>query len=148
MTTLINEIVINAPMEKIWEALSVTDNLEKFDPSVKKSVCISKEKSGLNAKRKVDMLDGKNWFEEKVTEFKPNESLKYQLTNCSFPINGLTHSYSFENLGTNIMVKQVMQYSVKFGVMGKVLDSLMIRKQTNSGVKQFLNGLKEYTEKN
>lgn len=148
MTTLNNEIVINAPIEKIWEALSVTDNLEKFDPTVKKSVCITNEKSGLNAKRKVDMLDGKNWFEEMVTEFKPNESLKYQLTDCSFPINGLTHSYTFEKLGNNIKVKQVMQYSVKYGVIGKILDSLMIRKQTDSGVKKFFDGLKEYAEKN
>jgi ribosome-associated toxin RatA of RatAB toxin-antitoxin module len=148
MTTLNNEIVINAPLEKIWEALSVIDNLEKFDPTVKKSTCITLEKSGLHAKRKVDMLDGKNWFEEKVTEFKPNESLKYQLTDCSFPINGLTHSYTFEKLGNNIKVKQVMQYTVKFGVVGKLLDSLMIRKQTNSGVIKFFAGLNEYAEKN
>ena len=148
MTTLNNEIIINAPIEKIWEALSVIDNLDKFDPTVKKSTCITNQKSGLNAKRKVDMLDGKNWFEEKVTEFKPKESLKYQLTDCSFPINGLTHSYTFEKLGNNIKVKQVMQYTVKFGVVGKILDSLMIRKQTNSGVIKFFAGLKEYVEKN
>ena len=148
MTTLHNEITINAPIEKIWEALSSIENLDKFDPTVKKSTAISSEKNGLGAKRKVDMLDGKNWFEEKVTVFKTNEALTYQLTDCSFPINGLKHSYSFEKSVSQTKVKQVMEYSVKFGLLGKLLDSLMIRKQTSSGIKKFFNGLKEYAEKN
>lgn len=147
MTTLNNEITINASIEKIWEALSVIDNLDKFDPTVKKSTAVTDSKSGLNAKRKVDMLDGKNWFEEKVIEFKPNEALTYQLTDCSFPINGLKHSYTFEKIGNQIKVKQVMQYTVKFGLIGKLMDSLMIRKQTSGGIQKFFAGLKEYAEK-
>ena len=148
MTTLHNEITINAPIEKIWEALSSLENLDKFDPTVKKSTVLSTEKSGLGAKRKVDMLDGKNWFEEKVTVFKPNEALTYQLTDCSFPIKGLQHSYSFEKIGNQTKVKQVMQYTVKFGLLGKLLDAMMIRKQTENGIKKFFAGLKSYAENN
>lgn len=148
MATLNNEITINAPLEKIWEALSVVENLEKFDPTVKKSVAITDITYGLNAQRKVDMLDGKNWFVEKITEYKPNEYLKYQLTDCSFPIRGLTHSYTFEKNGSRTRVKQVMQYTVKFGILGKLLDGLMIRKQTTGGIRKFFTGLKEYAETN
>ena len=148
MAILYNEITINASIEKIWEALSSIENLDKFDPTVKKSTAITQEKSGIGSKRKVDMLDGKNWFEEKITLFKINEALVYQLTDCSFPINGLKHSYSFEKIGKQTKVKQVMEYTVKFGVLGKILDRLMIRKQTSSGIAKFFNGLKEYAEKN
>lgn len=121
MTTLKNEITIDAPIEKIWEALSVIENLDKFDPTVKKATAITNNKSGLNAKRKVDMLDGKNWFEEKVTKYEPNNALTYQLTDCSFPIDGLAHSYTVEKIGNQIKVKQVMQYKVKFGILGKLM---------------------------
>ena len=93
------------------------------------------------------MKDGKNWFEEKVTEFRLNEALTYQLTDCSFPINGLTHSYTFEKAETQIKVKQIMHYTVKFGLLGKILDRIMIRKQTNSGIQKFFVGLKNYAEK-
>ncbi|MEN9523559.1 MAG: hypothetical protein RL065_1936 [Bacteroidota bacterium] len=148
MTTLHNEVLIDAPIEKIWNALANIDNLDKFDPTVKKSTVLTPEKSGMGAKRKVDMLDGKNWFEEKVTDFKPNETLAFQLTNCSFPIDGLKHSYSFEKVGNQTKVKQVMEYKVKFGFFGKLMDSLMIRKQTDGGIKKFMGGLKSFTEKN
>ena len=146
MATLRNEITINAPVEKIWEALTDIERLDKFDPTVKKSTAVTPEKSGIGAKRKVDMLDGKNWFEEEVTVFKTNEALTYQLTDCSFPIKGLKHSYSFEKTGNQTKVKQVMEYTVKFGLLGKLLDSLMIRKKTNDGIKKFFAGLKSYAE--
>ncbi|MGB3076660.1 MAG: SRPBCC family protein [Chitinophagales bacterium] len=148
MATIYNEIIINAPVEKIWEVLANIEMLERYDPTVKKSIALSENKSGLNAKRKVLMLDNKNWFDEKVTVFKPAEVLTYQLTDCSFPIKGLQHSYSFEKIGNQTKVKQVMHYTVKFGLLGKLLDAVMIRKQSDSGIKKFFDGLKSYAETN
>ena len=147
-TILQNEILINAPIEKIWEALSNIEELDKFDPTVKKSTALTPKKNGIGATRKVVMKDGKNWFEDEVIEFEPNKSLTYQLSNCSFPVSGLKHSYSFEETGSCVKVKQIMQYRVKFGLLGKIMDSLMIRKQTKDGIKKFFEGLKSYLERN
>ena len=146
MTTLYNEITINAPIEKIWEALSNIEALEKFDPTVKKSTAISPAKNGIDSKRKVTMQDGKNWFEEQCTVWKQNQALTYELTACSFPVHKLKHSYNFEKTGTHIKVKQVMAYQIKFGFFGKILDALVIRKQSDTGVKRFFAGLKKYSE--
>lgn len=146
MATIHNEITVNASIDKVWTMLTDLELLDKYDPTVKKSTLLSSEKTGIGAKRKVHMLDGKNWFDEKVTVFKPNESLTYQLTDCSFPIKGLQHSYGFEKIGNQTKVKQVMQYTVKFGLLGKLLDSLVIRKQSDKGIKKFFSGLKSYVE--
>ena len=146
MATIHNEITVNVSIDKVWTMLTNLELLDKFDPTVKKSTLISSEKTGIGAKRKVNMLDGKNWFDEKITVFKPNEALTYQLTDCSFPIKGLQHSYTFEKIGNQTKVKQVMEYTVKFGLLGKILDSLMIRKQSDSGIKKFFAGLKSFAE--
>ena len=148
MATIHNEITINASVDKVWAMLTDLELLDQYDPTVKKSTLVSNEKTGLGAKRKVLMLDGKNWFDEKVTAFKVNEALTYQLTDCSFPIKGLQHSYSFEEIGNQTKVKQVMKYTVKFGLLGKLLDAIMIRKQSDTGIKKFFSGLKSYAEKN
>ncbi|HXS36212.1 MAG TPA: SRPBCC family protein [Flavipsychrobacter sp.] len=148
MTTLKNEIAINAPVDKIWAVLSDLALLEKYDPTVLKSELISVEKSGIGAKRKVYMKDGKNWFEEKITIWQPNQTLTIQLTNCTFPIKGLRHSYSFSSSGDNTIVKQVMEYEVKFGLLGKLMNWMMIKKQSDRGVKLFMDGLKKIVEKN
>lgn len=148
MATLRNEITVNASIDKIWTILTDLELLEQYDPTVKKSILVSPEKTGIGAKRKVLMLDGKNWFDEKITVFKPNQALTYQLTDCSFPIAGLKHSYNFEKVGNQTKVKQVMEYTVKFGLLGKLLDNWMIRKQSDTGIKKFFAGLKSYAENN
>jgi ligand-binding SRPBCC domain-containing protein len=146
MTILRNEIIIDAPMEKIWASLSNIEELARYDPTVASSGALTPQRSGLDAKRKVTMKDGKNWFEEKVTQWVPNKALTYELTACSFPINRLLHSYSFEKIGSRIKVKQVMEYEVKFGWLGRVLNKLVIQKQSDAGVKKFMSGLKKYAE--
>jgi ligand-binding SRPBCC domain-containing protein len=146
MATLRNEIVINAPIEKIWASLSGIEELEKYDPTVARSWALTTLKSGVGAARKVEMKDGKNWFEERVTRWIPNQALAYELTACSFPVQGLSHTYSFEPAGQGIRVRQIMEYRVKFGLLGRVLDALMIRKRSDAGIKQFMQGLKTYTE--
>ncbi len=147
MATIRNEIIISASIEKIWQALSEIDWLEKYDPTVKKSTALTPLKSGIGAKRRVEMLDGKSWFEESVTEFKVNEALTYELTACSFPVHKLKHRYRFEIVGGQAKVKQTMDYTVKFGLLGKVLDALMIRRQSDNGIKKFFAGLKAFAER-
>lgn len=148
MTTLINEITVNAPIEKVFQALAVMEGLEKLDPNVKKSNALSQITSGLGAKRRVDMKDGKNWFEEKVTNYRPNESITYELTACSFPVQALKYTYTVERAGNQTKVRQEMAYQIKFGLFGKILDRLMIRKQYNQGIQGFFTGLKSSFEKN
>ena len=147
MSTLINSITIDAPIDRIWSILTDLELLDKTDPTVKKATLISEIKTGLHAKRKVLMQDGKNWFDEMITVFNPNEKLVYQLTDCSFPIKGLKHTYSFEIIGNQTKVQQVMEYTVKFGILGVLMDKMMIGKQFNSGINKFLTGLKNYAEK-
>jgi ligand-binding SRPBCC domain-containing protein len=147
MATIHNEIIIKAPAEKIWSVLATPDLLEKYDPTVSKSSLISDVKTNRGAKRKVEMRDGKNWFEEVITVCQPAESLTHELTACSFPVHKLKHSYSFQNLDGQTKVQQIMEYTVKFGIFGKIMDLLIIRKQSDNGVKKFFAGLKSYIEK-
>lgn len=148
MATIRNEILIQGPIEKIWAILTNLELLEKYDPTVKRSRLISSQKTNVGAARRVDMLDGKNWFEESLTVFESNESLTFELTACSFPVHKLKHSYSFEQINGKVRVRQVMAYKVKFGLLGKLMDAFIVRRQSDAGVKKFLAGLKSYTENN
>lgn len=85
---------------------------------------------------------------EKISDFALMKKLSYQLTDCTFSIKGLKHTYSFKVEGNNVKVQQTMEYEVKFEILGKLTDSMMIRKQFDSGIKKFFGGLKSYSEKN
>jgi ribosome-associated toxin RatA of RatAB toxin-antitoxin module len=148
MTRLKNQITIKAPLTKIWSILADLEALGKYDPTISACTALTGVKSGIGARRKVLMKDGKNWFEEKVTEWQPNESLTYTLTDCSFPITGLAHRYTFLESNNATTVIQAMEYTVKFGLLGSLLDVLMIKRQTSEGIQKFLQGLKHFAEEN
>lgn len=117
-----------------------------FDPTVKKSTATTNIKSGVGAGRKVDMLDGKNWFEETCTVSETHKALSFELTACSFPVHKLKHNYSFQKMGNKIKVSQEMNYQMKFGLLGKLMGT-MLKPKWNKGINEFLGGLKEHTEK-
>lgn len=78
--------------------------------------------------------------------YSPNEALSYELTACSFPVHKLKHSYRFQKLGEDTKVIQIMEYRMKFGVLGRLLDVLVIRRKSDAGIKKFFAGLKSYVE--
>ncbi|MFI1770361.1 SRPBCC family protein [Thalassobellus citreus] len=148
MTTLKNEIIINAPIEKIWEELSALDRLALYDPAVKESNVLTQNKKGKGAKRKVEMNDGKNWFEETCTIYEENIDLKYELNACSFPVHSLFHRYNFEKIHDNkYKVTQTQSYKMKYGLLGNLLG-LAIKSKWNKGINDFLQGLKKISEQN
>ena len=148
MTTLKNEIIINAPIEKIWKELSSLDRLALYDPGAKESKVLTQNKKGEGAKRRVEMNDGKNWFEETCTVYEENNDLKYELNACSFPVHNLFHSYKFEKIGEDTYkVIQTQSYQMKYGFLGNIMG-VAIKSKWNKGIRAFLQGLKTISEQN
>jgi ribosome-associated toxin RatA of RatAB toxin-antitoxin module len=146
MTTLTNTITIQAPADQIWAILTNLAELEKYDPTVAKSTVTSAKPTGCGATRKVTMKDGTHWFNEQVTAFEPAIALTFELTSCNFPIKNLSHSYSFAAEEGQTTVTQIMRYTPRYGVAGKLMDAVVIRRRSDSGVKKFFDGLKARVE--
>jgi ribosome-associated toxin RatA of RatAB toxin-antitoxin module len=148
MTTLKNEIIINAPIEKNWKELTLLDRLALYDPGAKESNVLTQNKKGEGAKRRVEMNDGKNWFEETCTVYEENSDLKYELNACSFPVHNLFHRYKFEKLNDNrYKVVQTQSYKMKYGFLGNIMG-IAIKSKWNKGIRDFLQGLKTISEQN
>ncbi len=147
MTKLENEIIIQAPIEIVWNVLSKVDELENYDPTVLRSNSTHVTTEGLGASRKVEMKDGKNWFDETCTQHHVNKSITYELTACSFPIKALKHEYELTTSDAGTTVRQIMTYQMKYGLFGRLIDTLMVKNQTQKGIGLFFDGLKSFAEK-
>jgi hypothetical protein len=62
-------------------------------------------------------------------------------------MKSLEHSYTLRKIGNQTEVSQVMKYTMKFGLFGKLLDALIGKRQSDKQIKLFFQGLKEYVEK-
>lgn len=65
---------------------------------------------------------------------------------CSFPVRHLSQAYSFELSEGPIKVRKVITYEVKYGLLCKIMDALMVRGQFDKGINLFMQGLKSYAE--
>lgn len=61
-------------------------------------------------------------------------------------MKSLVHSYTLKKMGNQTEVSQVMQYTMKFGIAGKILDFVIGKRQSDKQIKLFFKGLKEYVE--
>jgi ligand-binding SRPBCC domain-containing protein len=145
MTVLENSVHIDASPEKVWSVLSALDALDRYDPGVKKSEIVSPSREGLGSARKCDLTPG-GWFKEKVSDWQPHEAIAFELFECTLPVKRLKHSYTLTPDDGGTLVRQRMEYSLKFGPVGNLLDALLVRKKWDAGVKGFFAGLKRYVE--
>ena len=146
MTVLQNSIHIDAPPDKVWAVLASLDSLQNYDPGVKSSEIISPASEGPGAARRCDLKPG-GWFKERVAEWKPGEALAFELFECSLPVKNLRHSYTLQPEAGGTLVRQRMEYELKLGPLGKVMDALMVRRRWDAGIKGFFSGLKSYVER-
>ena len=145
MTVLENSIRIDAPPEKVWSVLSTLDALDQYDPGVAKSAVVTPTREGPGSARRCDLTPG-GWFKEKVSDWHPNESLAFELLECTLPVRRLKHSYTLTPDGSGTLVRQTMEYELKFGLLGTLMDAMMVRKKWDAGIKGFFAGLKHYVE--
>ena len=144
MTILNNWIKINASPEKVWKVLSDLEAVEHYDPLVTRSRLVGSSHSGIGAARPMD-LKPVGWLEERATEWEPNESLTIELYKCSTtPVKSLKHSYTLKPDGEGTLVTERMEYVLKFGPIGKLMDALMVRRKWDQGIKGFFAGLKSF----
>ena len=147
MTVLENSIRIDATPEKVWSVLASLDALAKYDPGVSRSEIVSPAKEGPGAARRCDLTPG-GWFKERVLDWRPNEALSFELYECTLPVRRLRHSYTLVWEGDGTLVRQRMEYELKFGPLGKLLDAVIVRRKWIAGIHGFLAGLKRHAEAN
>ena len=154
MPTLTNSITIDAPSERVFAILANLEELEAYDPTVSRVQAAPSTAptagagpgSAVGSQRRVTMKDGKHWFEERVTMLQPDTTLAFVLTRCNFPIARLEHVYTITEIDGRTTVSQVMDYTPKYGLLGRLMDAAMLRRGFDNGVKAFLDGLKAHAE--
>jgi ligand-binding SRPBCC domain-containing protein len=145
MTVLENSIRIDATPGEVWSVLASLDALDRYDPGITKSEIVTPAREGPGSARRCDLKPG-GWFKERVADWKPNEALSFELFECTLPVRRLKHSYTLTPDGSGTVVRQRMEYELKFGPIGKLMDAVMVRKKWNDGIKGFFDGLKDYVE--
>lgn len=146
MTELNHQIKINAPAEKAFAVLSNLESVQHYNPGVLSAKYVGDSRNGVGAARECDLgKDGK--VRERVTEYKQNEYISMELYQHNWPLEFMKWKTRVQPSDGGAVISQTMQYKMKFGLLGSVLDGLFMKKKLDSTLNSVFSSMKDYIEK-
>lgn len=145
MRELTEQTVINAPMEKVWEALADFGGVSDWAPYMKTSHLIGDLSTGIGTRRGMRHALGFR-FEECVTSWEDGKGYSFDVFRAPFPMTDVKESWLAGSASDNSTVTTRVTYNMKLGPIGAVLDSLLVQFIVKREMRSGLRGLKQYIE--
>ena len=139
-------IIISAPIEQVWQTLADIGSIYLWNPGVKASNQTTSGEVGVGSCRHCN-LGGKNFLDEEVVTFEPYNKIIFRITNTNMPFKTADIRFTLQPNGTATDVTVSPIYQLNYGLIGKLLDVVMVRSQYQKGMGELLQGLKEYVER-
>jgi uncharacterized protein YndB with AHSA1/START domain len=145
MATFAVEITIDTPVREVWQALSDIGNIHRWNPGVVESYLTGEQTEGIGARRTCD-LGQNNFLDEEVVAWIVNEQLTMRVvdTNLAFNYADIRFTLVPERQTTRVIVSP--DYQLKYGLLGRLLDAVFVRRTYRKGLRSLLAGLKQYVE--
>lgn len=147
MTKLHHELIINAPVEKVWRVLADLESVRHTNPLVKAVKIISPNKEGVGSARHCDFTDGK-FAEERITACDPNHSISFELYKHQWPLVFMRWTNKLEKRGEATFLTSDTEYEVKFGFLGAIMNMLIMKSKFSQIITDALSRTKKYIEEN
>ena len=146
-TTIKATCNIDATPSKVWETLEKPGDIKKFHPLIKESFMLSQRESGVGAKRHCD-LKPMGAMDELITEWSDGISFKTKLIGGKMlpPLSFMEGEVELENVNTQTQVSFTISYKLKYGIAGRIMDTIMVRPQFKGAPMKYVRGLKNYIE--
>jgi uncharacterized protein YndB with AHSA1/START domain len=138
------DLVINAPRQLVWDALSDIRSVVTWNPGIDDVECLSEHTTGLGARRKC-FTHPTGWMTESITGWQEGRLIAFSIEDATPLKNGVARFLlSDENSGTKL--NALFEYEVKLGPIGPVVDRLIVHRKLTSAWRRGIDGLRNYTE--
>ncbi len=133
---------IPAAVSVVWATLTDFGAIHRYNASVDTSpINEGTPSSGVGSERTCHLYDG-NHLQERVVESKEEEKLSIDIFESSLPLKSSSGTFTLEpTSGGGTRVTVIMEYEVKYGPIGVVLDLMMLKRMLGPGMHQLLAGL-------
>ena len=144
MTKVSGQIVIDAPAERVWEVLADFGGVQKWAPGVTESHSTSSNNSGVDAARHCD-IPGFGGIEEYVTEWSEGVGFSYKVEPFGM-IDESTSTWKITPQGDKTLVYTELNVNMRFGLLGALMEKLVVRRKIEKGTRSALEGLKQHVK--
>jgi uncharacterized protein YndB with AHSA1/START domain len=145
-TAFSEEIAIDAPIERAWEVLADLASIHTWDPDVKSSRLTTHHGEGVGAARHSTLLRGRRHLDEVVVDWEPLKRITMRITATNLALEAADIRFMLRGTTNGVIVSVSPAYTVRFGILGKILNRLVIGPRYRRRVASLLRGLKTHIE--
>ena len=145
MATLKHEVKINAPMEKIWSILTDLEQVGNYNPLVTSVKYISSNKTGIGSSRECTFKP-KGGAKERVTAIEPMKSISMEMFESDWPLKYMKWTNTLDEQNGQTIMTTVTDFKMKFGILGSVMEALVMKPKFNKVLDELFESLKKYAE--
>lgn len=145
MTTIHHEIQANCPPERVWALLSDLTAVERYNPGVRSAAFEGPQRTGIGARRSCQLLP-RGRVVERVTHWEEERALGLEVAESDWPIHFMRWVTRLEGRGQATRITQDLEYRVKFGPLGWLLDNLVMRRKLTGTLDAVLAELVKHAE--
>ena len=132
-------VEINAAQNIVWALLQDFANVE-WAPGVNKSYHIGHEKNGVDSGRHCE-LDGFGEIDEYITQWHEGIGFVYNVSALG-PLHEAFSSWWLTSKQGKTTLTVVFSYNIRFGLFGKMMHSLIMRRKLEKSLPLTLEGVK------
>jgi uncharacterized protein YndB with AHSA1/START domain len=138
---------IDAPVSEVWATWDDYANIDKFNPNLNRSFLIGENgATGLGATRQCDLEDGKNFIQERIVEYVPEQKVAVDIYNGTLPLKSAKGVVEMKAVGPNrTELKFTMHFVPKMGFLGLLMVPMM-KPQFKKLLGKLVDGNRAYIE--
>ncbi len=139
-------VSINAPVNEVFQSLLRIDEVDQWVDEVIESKYVSGLKETTGATRQCHLKDG-NVVKEQITGIEKNKLISMEMVEHKLPVKYFKWDIITEEVDTDqTSITQQTAYLMKLGLIGKLMDLLMVRKSLEKTLKKAYGNLKTKLE--
>ena len=124
----------------MWDVLADLEAVARYNPAVRASRVTGTQSQGVGAQRECDLVP-KGKVIERVTVWEEGSALGLEVVESDWPITFMRWITRVEPRGSGSRLTQRLEYQVKFGPIGWLLDKTMMQRKLTQNIEAALRGL-------
>jgi len=145
MATIRHDLQAECPPERIWALLADLEAVERYNPGVKRAAIEGMQTSGLGARRSCELVP-KGRVVERVTHWEEGRAIGLEVVESDWPIHFMRWVTRIEPSGGGTRITQSLDYAVKFGPLGWLLDRLVMKRKLTATLDGVFASLRKHAQ--
>lgn len=146
MRVLTEQIDILASHDSVWAVLEDFGGVSDWAPYMNRSKLVGSQQTGVGTRRIMHHDWGFN-FEEAVTQWEHGRGYSFDVYRAPYPMKDVHEDWSANHDNGLSTVTTRVKYSMRLGMLGRLIDRILVQYVVRREMRSGLRGLKQYVER-